>query len=193
MRERNTRRYRLAHWPIWIWVFFLAPGPLTFDLFARGGSRNNVAWLLLVMLATGALRAIRAASRRRASPLHSSIYRRQAKSSLSQSLLHLRLERGHQLYAAEPCGVGDCRRDRQVGDEAALFAGLFPASAPSCCCSACWVFCPCWASTRGEGIERRISTVRYGRQRSRRRSFWCYGKRCPGRRRPTRSSWPCSY
>lgn len=54
MRESNTRIYRLAHWPLWIWVFFLAPGPLTFDLFARGGSRNNVAWLLLVMLATGA-------------------------------------------------------------------------------------------------------------------------------------------
>lgn len=53
MRERNTRRYRLAHWPIWIWVFFLAPGPLTFDLFARGGSRNNLAWLFLVMAATG--------------------------------------------------------------------------------------------------------------------------------------------
>ena len=35
MRERNTRLYRLAHWPIWIWVFFLAPGPLTFDLFAH--------------------------------------------------------------------------------------------------------------------------------------------------------------
>ena len=30
IRERNTRLYRLAHWPIWIWVFFLAPGPLTF-------------------------------------------------------------------------------------------------------------------------------------------------------------------
>jgi hypothetical protein len=53
MRERNTRIYRLAHWPIWIWVFFLAPGPWTFDLFARGGSRNNVIWLLFVMAATG--------------------------------------------------------------------------------------------------------------------------------------------
>jgi hypothetical protein len=52
MRERNTRRYRMAHLPIWIWVFFLAPGPLTFDLFARGGSRKNVAWLLLVIAAT---------------------------------------------------------------------------------------------------------------------------------------------
>ena len=53
IRERNKRHYRLAHWPIWIWVFFLAPGPLTFDLFAHGGSRNNIAWLLLVMAATG--------------------------------------------------------------------------------------------------------------------------------------------
>ena len=53
MRERNTRRYRLAHLPIWIWVFFLAPGPLTFDLFAHGGSGKNLAWLLLVIVATG--------------------------------------------------------------------------------------------------------------------------------------------
>src|SRR5271163_971186 len=53
MRERNTRRYRLAHLPIWIWVFFLAPGPWTFDLFAHGGSGRNVAWLLLVIVATG--------------------------------------------------------------------------------------------------------------------------------------------
>src|SRR3984957_1661156 len=53
IRQRNKRHYRLAHWPIWIWVFFLAPGPLTFDLFAHGGSRNNVAWLLLVMAGTG--------------------------------------------------------------------------------------------------------------------------------------------
>ncbi|MGC2403418.1 MAG: hypothetical protein WA510_26745 [Acidobacteriaceae bacterium] len=53
MRERNTRAYRLAHWPIWIWVFFLAPGPLTFDLFAHGGSGKNLLWLLLVMAATG--------------------------------------------------------------------------------------------------------------------------------------------
>jgi hypothetical protein len=52
MRQRNTRRYRVAHLPIWIWVFFLAPGPLTFDLFAHGGSRNNLAWLLLVILGT---------------------------------------------------------------------------------------------------------------------------------------------
>ncbi len=53
MRERNTRLYRLAHWPIWIWVFFLAPGPLTFSLFARGFGRGNLAWLVAVMVGTG--------------------------------------------------------------------------------------------------------------------------------------------
>lgn len=53
MRIRNTAGYRAAHWPIWIWVFFLAPGPLTFDLFARGGSRWNWIWLGVVLAGTG--------------------------------------------------------------------------------------------------------------------------------------------
>ncbi|MHB1959683.1 MAG: hypothetical protein ACYCO5_11700 [Acidobacteriaceae bacterium] len=53
MRERNTRLYRLAHWPIWIWVFFLAPGPLTFTLFAHGFGLGNLAWLLAVSVGTG--------------------------------------------------------------------------------------------------------------------------------------------
>jgi hypothetical protein len=53
IRERNTRLYRMAHWPIWIWVFFLAPGPLTFSLFAHGFSRNNLLWLCVVLIATG--------------------------------------------------------------------------------------------------------------------------------------------
>jgi hypothetical protein len=53
MRTRNTRLYRAAHWPIWIWVFFLAPGPLTFDLFAHGGSLRNLVWLAGVLVLTG--------------------------------------------------------------------------------------------------------------------------------------------
>jgi hypothetical protein len=52
MRERNTRIYRLCHWPIWIWVFFLAPGPLTFSLFAHGFNRYNLAWLCAVLIGT---------------------------------------------------------------------------------------------------------------------------------------------
>src|SRR5580692_11253670 len=53
IREWNKPYYRLAHWPIWIWVFFLAPGPLTFDLFEHGPSARNMAWLLVVMIGTG--------------------------------------------------------------------------------------------------------------------------------------------
>ena len=53
IRERNKRWYRVAHWPIWIWVFFLAPGPLTFDLFEHGPGWRNMAWLLVVLVGTG--------------------------------------------------------------------------------------------------------------------------------------------
>ena len=53
IRERNTRLYRLAHWPLWIWVFFLTPGPLTFSLFADGFSRWNTLWLIAVLIGTG--------------------------------------------------------------------------------------------------------------------------------------------
>jgi hypothetical protein len=53
IRQRNTRLYRLAHWPIWIWVFFLAPGPLTFSLFAHGFNRWNFTWLAIVLAGTG--------------------------------------------------------------------------------------------------------------------------------------------
>jgi hypothetical protein len=53
IRERNKINYRLAHWPIWIWVFFIAPGPLTFDLFARGFDSRMALWLALVLVGTG--------------------------------------------------------------------------------------------------------------------------------------------
>jgi hypothetical protein len=53
IRERNTIIYRFAHWPIWIWVFFLAPGPLTFDLFAHGFGSRNLAWMIVVLIGTG--------------------------------------------------------------------------------------------------------------------------------------------
>lgn len=53
MRLRNTRYYRLAHWPLWIWVFFLAPGSSTFSMFEHGLGWANGTWLLLVMAGTG--------------------------------------------------------------------------------------------------------------------------------------------
>ena len=53
LRERNKISYRFAHWPIWIWVFFIAPGPITFTLFANGGDRQTLLWLLIVLAGTG--------------------------------------------------------------------------------------------------------------------------------------------
>src|SRR3974390_2493439 len=53
MRTRNKGYYRVLHWPIWIWGFFLAPGPLTFSLFAHGFGAANSAWLALVLIGTG--------------------------------------------------------------------------------------------------------------------------------------------
>jgi hypothetical protein len=53
LRDRNKPAYRLAHWPIWVFVFFIAPGPATFDLFEHGFNRRNLLWLGVVLLGTG--------------------------------------------------------------------------------------------------------------------------------------------
>ena len=53
IRERNKLYYRVLHWPIWIFVFFIAPGPLTFDLFERGFDARMAAWLAVVLVGTG--------------------------------------------------------------------------------------------------------------------------------------------
>jgi hypothetical protein len=53
LRDRNKVTYRLAHWPIWIFVFFIAPGPSTFDLFEKGFDQRKLVWLALVVLGTG--------------------------------------------------------------------------------------------------------------------------------------------
>ena len=53
LRHRNKVTYRLAHWPIWIAVFFLAPGPLIFRLFGYGVNWALGAWLGVVLAGTG--------------------------------------------------------------------------------------------------------------------------------------------
>jgi hypothetical protein len=52
IRHRNKLYYRFLHWPIWIFVFFIAPGPLTFDLFARGADQRMLTWLTFVLIGT---------------------------------------------------------------------------------------------------------------------------------------------
>src|SRR5260221_8591199 len=56
IRERNKLYYRFNHWPIWIFVFFIAPGPLTFDLFERGFDWRMGIWLGAVLVGTGLAR-----------------------------------------------------------------------------------------------------------------------------------------
>jgi hypothetical protein len=53
IRTRNKISYRFNHWPIWIFVFFIAPGPLTFDLFESGFDARMLTWLGIVLAGTG--------------------------------------------------------------------------------------------------------------------------------------------
>lgn len=53
IRFRNKLHYRFNHWPIWIYVFLIAPGPLTFSLFERGFNRAAWAWFGIVLVGTG--------------------------------------------------------------------------------------------------------------------------------------------
>lgn len=53
IRTRNKTYYRFNHWPIWIFVFFIAPGPLTADLFATGFDSRMALWLAVVLVGTG--------------------------------------------------------------------------------------------------------------------------------------------
>ena len=53
IRARNKLYYRFNHWPIWIFVFFIAPGPLTFDLFERGVDSRMALWMGAVLIGTG--------------------------------------------------------------------------------------------------------------------------------------------
>ena len=52
LRARNKLHYRVNHWPIWIFVFFIAPGPYTFDLFERGFDSRLLTWLTVVLVGT---------------------------------------------------------------------------------------------------------------------------------------------
>ena len=48
-RERNKTYYRVLHLPVWIWVFFILPGHLTYDLYLHGPDRRHGIWLAIVV------------------------------------------------------------------------------------------------------------------------------------------------
>ncbi len=53
IRDKNKPSYRLNHWPIWIFVFFIAPGPMTFSLFEHGFNLRMALWMAVVLVGTG--------------------------------------------------------------------------------------------------------------------------------------------
>jgi hypothetical protein len=53
IRLRNKLHYRFNHWPIWIFVFFIAPGPWTFNVIERGFDVWTASWLVAVLVGTG--------------------------------------------------------------------------------------------------------------------------------------------
>ncbi len=128
--------------------------------------------------------------------LHSPLRRGQAQPALPQSLLHLRVECGAQLRAAESGGTGDCDHHRCVGDAAALPIRL-PAAVHTRSC--CWVrrgCCRAWAVRPKTKARSGVTfTARYGRSRSPRRCCWCCGRPCRRRwrirARAAPSSWCC--
>ena len=47
-REKNKKYYRVLHLPIWLWVFFILPGHLTYALYVQGPDRRHWIWLAVV-------------------------------------------------------------------------------------------------------------------------------------------------
>jgi len=48
-RDRNKGYYRVLHLPIWLWVFFILPGDLTYALYLHGPDRRHGIWLAVVI------------------------------------------------------------------------------------------------------------------------------------------------
>jgi hypothetical protein len=155
LRTRNTRLYRTAHWPLWIWVFFLAPGPLTFSLFAHGLHRGNLLWLSLVLLATGiaALRGSLPGAEPR--PYILRFDEDKPNPPLPPRLLHLRLERRPQLRPAQPLRPPHRGRDRPLVPPADLPRRLRAPLPPDPSPRSLGKLPRVGRSTLGEGTERR--------------------------------------
>ena len=114
------------HWPIWIFVFFIAPGPLTFDLFERGfdSADAGVAWRRAGRHRHR--RAARPASRLRAGALHHPVHRGPAEPALPPRLLHDRVGRGGRVRGAEHRRAGLRSGDRRVAAEADVRGRVLP-------------------------------------------------------------------
>ena len=191
IRHRNKLHYRFNHWPIWIFVFFIAPGPLTFDLFERGFDARLLAWLGVVLIGTG-IAGLRGrlpdARPGRTYPLH----RRQAQSALSAPLLHdglgevvafavLNTRAGLRLVTGE-------WRLKQMYE-----AAYFPIAGTIWALGAFGMLPRVKRSTKGEGHERRYFYGSVWAVAAAHPVLWLLWKVVPATRVATRSSsWPSS-
>ena len=98
VRYRNKLYYRFLHWPIWIFVFFIAPGPLIFDLIEQGFRADGrmLTWLSPCSSARRP-RASEAACRLRIKALYHPLHRRSAKSVVSARVLYGRVGRSRRV------------------------------------------------------------------------------------------------
>jgi hypothetical protein len=155
IRYRNKTYYRVLHWPIWVWVFFIAPGPLVVDLFERGFDSRMAWWLGVVMAGaavaglSGRLPGVEPApyiirfTEDRPNPL----YRRICYTFAWSAVITFALLNLTGLVVAIVTGVW---RLRQIYDVA-----YFPVAATVWIAGALGLLPRTGRSTRGEGYERR--------------------------------------
>ena len=155
IRERNKVSYRLSHWPIWIFVFFIAPGPLTFDLFNHGFDRGSLLWLGLVLARDRHRRPVRQAAGRRAAALHHPLHRGPSEPALPADLLHAGVERGDRVRRAQHRRPRDGGGDRRVAAPPDVRGRLLSDRHHGVGLGALGLLPRVKPSTQGEGHERR--------------------------------------
>ena len=192
--ERNKISYRLNHWPIWIWVFFIAPGPMTFDLFAHGFDWRMAAWLGIVLLGTGTRGAARQAARRRAARRTSSASPRTGRIRCTGgSATRSRGARSITFAVLNIAGLVVRDRDGRMAAAADLRGRVLSDRGHDL--GAGRARAGCRASNRrrrAKATSAAISTDRSGRSAIAQPSLWLLWTCCRAAARGTRSSWPSS-
>ncbi len=154
-RAFNKPHYRVAHWPIWIFVFFIAPGPLTFDLLEKGFDSRTAVWLGIVLLGTGIAGAFGQLPGVEPKPYilrftedkPNPLYRRICYTMAWSDLISFALLNTAGLIYAVATGVW---RLRQIYN-----AAYFPLAIAVCLCGLFGLLPRVKSSTKGEGHERR--------------------------------------